>query len=359
MRLDRLHITNVRNIAELELVLQPGINLFVGPNGAGKTSILEAAYLLSHARSFRSGGGEALIRRGSETATVVGSIDKQNAVTTLGLSRNRQGWQARLNQCAVPSLAVALREFALVCFEPGSHALIGGSSLERRSFLDWGVFHVEPEHVALARRYRRILQQRNEALKQAAGDTEMDAWDEELAKAGQPLNAARQIYFGHFADDLAKVLLLLLPELGPAAADLSSGWPDGKTLQQSLGESRGRDRGRGHTGRGPHRADWSIHFQHAPSREHLSRGQEKLCALACVLAQATHYARMKDDWPVIALDDLSSELDIPHQKAVVDMLLQARVQVLVSGVEVPQSLYQAAPDLAVFHVEHGQLRGLL
>lgn len=359
MRLDWLHVSNVRNIARLEVSLQPGMNLFIGPNGAGKTSILEAAYLLSHARSFRAGTHDALIRRGSDTATVLAGVIRQNGSCTLGLSRSSSGWEARVNQLAVPSLSTALREFALVCFEPGSHSLISGTSQERRSFLDWGVFHVEPDYLAVARRYRRILQQRNAALKQAASDAELDIWDVELAQAANSLSTVRQTYFTTFSDELSQLLGLFLPELGNASVRLQAGWPEAMTLLESLSQSRGRDRVRGHTSRGPHRADWSIHFERAPLREHLSRGQEKLCALACVVAQAKHHARVTTDWPVIALDDLTSELDGAHQQVVVEMLRGVGAQILVSGVEFPQSLQTAAPDTAVFHVEHGGLRGLL
>ena len=359
MHLERLRVINLRNIEELELSLQPGINLFIGPNGAGKTSILEAAYLLSHARSFRRGNTETLIHRGSEATTVTASIKKTDGTVSLGLARTNSGWEARVNHAAVQNLGNVLREFALVCFEPGSHALIAGSSQERRQFLDWGLFHVEPEFLTVARRYRRVLQQRNAALKQMADDAELDIWDNQLAEAGEPMNTARRVYFSRFSVELTQALAQFLPELGRADASLSAGWSEGITLVETLKQCRGRDRMRGHTTRGPHRADWGIQFQHAPLREHLSRGQEKLCALACVLAQASHHAKSSNDWPVIALDDLASELDIAHQQTVAEMLIGAGAQVLVSGVEIPPSLKRVVADQAVFHVEHGRLRGLL
>jgi DNA replication and repair protein RecF len=92
-------------------------------------------------------------------------------------------------------------------------------------------------------------------------------------------------------------------------------------------------------------------------REHLSRGQEKLTALACVLAQAKLYAQCRGEWPVVCLDDLASELDQSHQAAVVAQLSAARAQVLLTGTEVPQAL-QSLPS-RVFHVEQGQLTRLL
>jgi DNA replication and repair protein RecF len=155
------------------------------------------------------------------------------------------------------------------------------------------------------------------------------------------------------------VLALFLPELGEASAIFSAGWPDDVSLGDALLQARLRDRARGHTSRGPHRADWAIQFEQAPQREHLSRGQEKLCALACVLAQARVYAATRNEWPVIALDDLASELDATHQGLVMDLLCGASAQVLISGIDVPECLRAIDASIRMFHVEHGAVRSLL
>jgi DNA replication and repair protein RecF len=277
----------------------------------------------------------------------------------IGLTRDADGWHARVNGGAAPNLGAMLIECAVVCFEPGSHALISGGSGERRRFLDWGVFHVEPDFLARSRQYNRVLRQRNSALKQAASDPELDAWDAELVASAGPVDAQRREYFRRYMTELTTVLGMALPELGVVSCELASGWPEHEALGKSLASSRSRDRVRGHTTRGPHRADWKIHFEHAPQREHLSRGQEKLCALACVLAQARVYAAAKGEWPIIAFDDLASELDASHQKLVIDMLCAASAQVLVSGIEVPEYLRHINSPTRVFHVEHGHARSLL
>lgn len=108
---------------------------------------------------------------------------------------------------------------------------------------------------------------------------------------------------------------------------------------------------------GPHRADWSLAFEQAPLREHLSRGQEKLTALGCLLAQATLHAGRRGEWPVVCLDDLASELDLAHQEALVAQLVAADAQVLVTGTECPVPLRTRPHRL--FHVEQGQISALL
>lgn len=359
MRLIELRLENLRNIGSLDLQLGAGINLFIGANGAGKTSILEGAYLLSHGQSFRSGQTNTLIRRGADQFNVFARVERLNGPVQIGLARTTGGWAAKVNNDDAVGLGRLLLEYAQVCFEPGTHALISGASEERRRFLDWGVFHVEPEFLACARAYRRALRQRNALLKQNQSDAELDVWDVELARFGDSLSRMRKAYFQRYCTALKAALATYLPELGASSARIAQGWPEENTLEEALRETRNLDRSRGYTSRGPHRADWSICFVQAPLREHLSRGQEKLCALACVLAQAQLFADARGEWPVIALDDLSSELDAAHQRLVVDTLSSCGAQILISAIEVPDCLRHASAPMRVFHVEHGTVRSLL
>jgi DNA replication and repair protein RecF len=251
-------------------------------------------------------------------------------------------------------LAALVQANAVSCFEPGSHELISGGAEERRKYLDWGVFHVEHEFLRLWRRYQRALRQRNALLRETDDHAQFEPWELELAESGERLTALRYEYFERLRPVVSSVLNDFLGELGQADLQFETGWKSVVDLETSLRESRQRDRERGHTSRGPHRADWSISFERAPRREHLSRGQEKLCALAMVLAQAQLYADTRGEWPILCFDDLSSELDREHQAQVIAVASASGAQVLLSGTELPQSVANQR-QLAVFHVEQGRI----
>ena len=360
MRLLELRLENLRNIAELQFLPGPGFNVLTGANGAGKTSILEGIYVLSHARSFRTRRAELLLRVDAPVLSIFGSIEQASAgVSRLGLTQAEGRWTARVDGVRPETLSGLLERCAVVCFEPGSHALISGASEERRTFVDWGVFHVEHDFAEVSRRYRRALRQRNSALRSNCSDSELDAWDRELAEAGHVLDAARLRYFGRFGTVVVGLLAEYLPELGQPVAQISASWRTRREegLLHQLRESRSVDRMRGHTTKGPHRADWSLHFAQAPRREHRSRGQEKLCAIACMLAQGQLYRQDHQDWPIVLLDDLASELDRPHQAQVVASLRQA-AQVFVTGTELPAAVLGGDLEYRTFHVEQGRVQAL-
>ena len=358
MRLRELRLENLRAFAGLEIELDPGWNVFVGANGTGKTTLLEAAYLLSHARSFRGGPKDALVRRGADGYSVFGRVERGEAAVGLGLSRRESTLEARVNGTTVP-VADLLRQIAVACFEPGSHELISGASEGRRRFLDWGVFHVEHDFLPVWRAFQRALRQRNALLRGNPGPADLDPWDRELARSGAALSAMRALYFDAFAAATASALATLLPELGQPSIAFETGWRgDGDPLE-ILAVSRDDDLRRGFTTRGPHRADWSIAFEQAPRREHLSRGQEKLCALACILAQARVFADQRGEWPVVCIDDLASELDGPHQEVLVQSLRAVNAQILITGTHQPEALARSGVNTAMFHVEPGRAGRLL
>ncbi len=126
-------------------------------------------------------------------------------------------------------------------------------------------------------------------------------------------------------------------------------------LADALLLARDRDRNLGYTTVGPHRADWRIDFAAHPQREALSRGQAKLTALSALLAQAQDYAAQRGEWPIVALDDLASELDRNHQGRVLELLRASGAQVFVSGTEMPAALEARQEELTRFHVEHGRV----
>ncbi|MEW9571638.1 DNA replication/repair protein RecF [Rhodanobacter sp. Si-c] len=359
MRLDRLRIQALRCLHEVDLALAPGINVFVGANGAGKTSVLEAVFLLSHARSFRSAAREALLARGAPRLSVFAELRKaDDRLLRMGLGREASRWEARL-EGEDTSLGELIAECAVTCFEPGSHALIAGAAEERRRFLDWGVFHVEHTFLDNWRRYQRALKQRNSLLRAGMepGSPLYGPWETELAGLADWIDSQRRGYLECLRPVLHACIAALLPELGAPELRYRRGWVDERDLHEQLEIQRGRDLARGHTSLGAHRADWSMSFEHAPQREHLSRGQEKLVALGCMLAQARLYADQHKDWPIICLDDLASELDEAHQAAVIAQLVESGAQVLVTGTGLPEPLRGLTHCL--FHVEQGHLTPLL
>ena len=359
MHVVRLTASGLRRFDSASIDPGPGLNLITGDNGAGKTSLLEALHLMAYGRSFRGRVRDGLVRTGAEAVEVFvewqeGAEDRHRRA---GLRHTGQTWVGRLDGQNVSQLGELCAALAVVSFEPGSHALVTGGGESRRRFVDWGLFHVEPGFLPLWRRYARALKQRNALLKSGAGGQQLDAWDHELAEAGEPMTRHRRHYLEQLQPRLLAVAGDLVPSVEASNIEFQSGWRSSELpLADALLVARERDRGVGYTTVGPHRADWRIEYAAHPQRESLSRGQAKLSALSALLAQAEDYAQRRGEWPIVALDDLASELDRNHQRRVLQRLLGSGAQVFVTGTEPPSALAELGMTPSWFHVEQGLIQ---
>jgi DNA replication and repair protein RecF len=357
MYLKKLHIHQLRNLTNTELVLAPGLNVFTGANGAGKTSVVEAVHVLGYGRSFRGRIRDGVVQAQKPFLELfIQFQDTQRGEQQAGLRHTGSSWTAKLNGENAVSLTELCAHIPVVCFEPGSHELLSGGAEHRRRFVDWGLFHVEPEFVPLWRRYSRALKQRNALLKLQAPASQLEAWEWEMASSGEFISRQRQQYLEKLEPILQKIAQHYLPELGEATLVFQPGWKRQElSLQDALILARTRDLQTGNTSAGPHRADWRVEYQSLQHQQALSRGQEKLTALACIMAQAESYCLQQQQWPVVCMDDLASELDQGHLNHVLTHLLQSGAQVLLTGTEKPQVLAEGEIE-KWFHVERGIVR---
>jgi DNA replication and repair protein RecF len=357
MRVKRLTIDGVRCLQAVDLLPCAGLNLLLGGNGAGKTSVLEALFLLGSGRSFRFGGNDAVIARGTSALRVYAELEDGDQDWRLGFERGRSSWRALRNGERVSDLAELVSLFPVVCFSPESHELIGGGSEVRRRFFDWIVFHVEPGFTESYRRYSRLLKQRNSLLKQNPSSGELEVWTRQLADAGETLAELRARVFPEFAAGMHAALAHLLGEMGVPEVTYRRGWRDELNLLERLLQLEARERDLGYTLAGPHRGDWLVELGGNEIREQGSRGQQKLVAMAAVLVAAQLYRRRRGHPPIVALDDLSSELDLEHQRRALAECAALGAQLWVTGTQSSIAIDEWSGASTTFHVEHGVITG--
>lgn len=352
MNIHLLRATNLRCFEQVSFAPGPGINWLIGRNGAGKTTLLEAAYILSHGRSFRPGGRDAPRRDGTHDYLIYAELTRKGrAKVRLGLARSQDRWMARENGEELPNLAPLFEACPVVYFGPESQGLVLGPAELRRSFLDWAVFHVEHASLTLWRAWRRGLRQRNALLRQNATAADFVPWEDDLAVGAARIHGLRARCLDALEPYLAQEAAILVPELGALHVAYRPGWDTGMGLRDQLARTRDRDRERGFTGHGPHRADWSLRFDRVAERTHLSRGQAKSVALVCTLALTRWLGGALGEYPLLCLDDLESELDASHANLVIEWLGEMPIQSWLTRTE-PIGSGTRIGGSTVFHVEH-------
>jgi len=347
-----LRLQNLRCLVGATLQLHPRINLVTGDNGAGKTTLLEAIYLLGRGRSFRTRQTEQLIRYGEPQMGVAGSLRLHDREHRLSVRCDRSsGVVAGIDGRSVESLAELAALFPVQVIDPGIHRLIEEGPATRRRWLDWAMFHVEPQFLDQWRCYRRALRQRNAALRTGG---EADLWNSELARYGESLTAARE----RLVEALEPIWAQTLSALGavPATLRFYRGWSGSVPLEESLLRHQERDRERGSTLLGPHHFDVWLRVEGRPARDAVSRGQQKLLGAAMALSMARLLAERLEQTPALLLDDPAAELDAPHTLALLDLASALGGQQIVTALRAPLPPL-GVPD-RVFHVERGEVKTL-
>lgn len=353
MSITLLRVDQVRNLKGVDIEPHPQLNIIYGENASGKTSLLEAIHLLSTARSFRTHRIQHVIQHETDKLTVFARLQNGPHRHQLGIERGKRKVEIRVDSQTVNQTSVLTRHLPLQLITPQVSSLLEQGPKMRRRFLDWGVFHVKHDYLSNWRAFHRVLQQRNAALRQHQPNAQIVAWDRALVDAAMVITRCRQDYLTGLLpilQDFSQQLIGQQPELS-----YQQGWPADEALDKLLADSLARDRERGHTQYGPHRAELVFKFNGVPAQEVLSRGQMKLFISAMQLAQVTHLAREQGVECVIMVDDLAAELDRNKRSALLDLLLATQAQVFITVTEAGLLNIDPEQGHKMFHVEQGQV----
>lgn len=337
-------------LSSSEIFPNRGMNLLAGKNGVGKTSFIEALFVLGRGQSFRHREIRPWIREGEKTARLFAESVDQRGEHRIGFEQSRSGRVIRIDGKDIDRRSDLVRALPLQLVTPSSHELIEKGPNVRRRFLDWGLFHVEHEFHRQSLVFKRLLSQRNAALKNH--DHSFTAWDKSLSDAIDRVEILRLGFLPILTDRINDELRILKqPYLIETA--LRSNWDLKDGALPAITENRYGDQKRGFTRVGPHRSHIEIFVDKVPAERRLSRGQQKALVYAMIIGLSQIIAEKSSEIPMVLIDDLPAELDINNRIAVIDRLTKIGAQSFVSGIEFDQEAISRAGK--VFHVEHGSL----
>ena len=339
MHLDSIEAHQFRNLHG-KINWGSGLNIIYGNNGQGKTNWLEAIYLLSRTKSFRTQRLQETIRFGEDLAYIRGQVSSGT-----DLRRDLQvSIQQKTKSISVngkrESLARYLSQLQVFAFTAAELDVVRGMPEARRRFIDRGVSSLQPAYVQVLADYTRVLKQKNRILQDAAEagtslNTTSDLlapWNDQLVKLAGEIYAARSDYVERLNGVLEPRLFEPLDTVIRYLSSLdANGNPEEykQLLTDRLRLRLQAELATGHSLVGPHRDDLEILFGGREMRVYGSSGQQRSALLLLDLAAISVYNSRHSDYPLFLVDDVDAELDEKRIRQLLEYL-EGRTQTFIT-----------------------------
>lgn len=371
MYIEELSLENYRNYKQIDLSFQNKVNVFVGENAQGKTNVMEAIYVLGLAKSHRTSNDKDLIRWDEDYAKIEARIQKRNGSVPLQLTISKKGKKAKFNHIEQKKLSQYVGNMNVVMFAPEDLHLVKGSPQVRRRFIDMEIGQVSPVYLHDIGQYHKILQQRNQYLKQLQTKKQTDHTFLEVLTE-QFMEVAVKIVQKRF--EFIKLLeswalpihsgitrggetlsILYKPSL-----DVSEEFDSSKMItifENQLETVKQREIDRGVSLVGPHRDDIQFGVNGRDVQTFGSQGQQRTTALSVKLAEIELIYSEIGEYPILLLDDVLSELDDYRQSHLLHTI-KDKVQTFVTTTTTSGIDHQTIKEADSFLVNSGEIMKL-
>ncbi len=310
--LQKIVISDFRNIELQELEFSPNVNCISGNNGEGKTNLLDAIYYLSMTKSAFATSDRYNFRHGTEEFSIAGTYRMENGLSSrFALAMSSKGdKKVKRDDKVYQKVSEHVGVLPVVMVSPSDVSMVSESGDERRRFVNAVLSQMDREYMNSMQQYNRLLLQRNKMLKDMDVDRPLlEVIDMRMAALADPVYKARR----QFVDDLRPVVAEYYRALSGDSEQVDIQYDsslDKAPLDQLLAASFEKDRILKHTTSGVHRDDFIFTMNGHPIRRYGSQGQQKSFLVSLKFAQ---YEIMKKKYgfaPVLLLDDVFDKLDM-------------------------------------------------
>lgn len=337
MIIESLELFNFRNYGREIFNFVPETNVLFGDNAQGKTNVLEGIYLCSTTRSHKGSKDREMIRLNTDEAhlRMIVKRDRISHKVDIHLKRNKSKGIA-IDGVPVKKSGELLGISNIIFFSPEDLGIIQNGPDARRRFMDMELCQLDKVYLYYLTKYKNVLKQRNELLKQISINSELldtlDIWNSKLIEYGTYIIQMRK----EFIEKLNEYIKDIHKSLTGGIEDIELFYEPNvreDVFGQELVICEQKDLFTKTTNVGPHRDDFSFISEGKDLRKYGSRGQQRTGALSLKLTEIKIVEEKTGEKPILLLDDVLSELDRKRQNYLLEHIKGIQTIITCTGLE--------------------------
>lgn len=345
MNILNINLVNFRNLIDQKIVLSRGINLFYGKNAQGKTSILEALYFTSMGISFRTKKISEIMKYGENK---MGSyIEASNDIGISSYAVKYLHRKSATKQFLINNKSTSQSNYFgsinMIVYVPEDIAIINGGPQIRRNFFDIEIAQYDRNYLNDLKNYNKILKIRNKFIKDKQTSTpEYEIYNKTYIEYSAKILMHRFNYI----HKLSLILSNIYKNLFKTSENLSICY---KTfidisekddflciytkIKNKLELAKEREKIYGFSLIGAHKDDYLFILKDIEAKISASQGEKKSIIFALKLSEIDILKKYKKEKPVVLIDDITSYFDNERRNAILNYLIENRLQVVISSTE--------------------------
>lgn len=323
MTVKSITLSGFRNYSSATVAFSDGANIITGANAQGKTNLLEAIYLLTSGRSFRTRTDREMIGDSVSEAEVCGEAEAAGRQHNVSI-RLAEGKRKQIRQNGVNKTASELSgELRAVLFLPDDLNIISDGARAGRKFMDTAISRLKPAYAELIAEYARALEQKMRILRDRREKPALLALLDDFSDVMCKYSSRIIRYRAAYVCRLNQKAAILQNEMSGDADRLeiryrADGAPEDPTapadelyerLRAHMVSRREAELRSGLCLAGVHRDGLDIAVNGKEARVYASRGQMRTAAVAIKMAEREICSGETGERPLLLLDDVLSELD--------------------------------------------------
>lgn len=301
---------------------------FFGDNAQGKTNILEAIFISSLGKSFRTNKEKELIKENEENAKVEINFVKNQRTEKIKLEISDKKIFS-VNEIVLKKTSEIVGKINVVLFTPEDINILKNEPIKRRRFLNIMISQLRPLYIHILSQYNKVLEQRNNYLKQIKYENKsknnLDIWDEQLINLGIKIFNYRKEFIEKINEKIKTIHLETTQNKEEIEIKYKSNVIDEEDYRKKIKNKQEEDIQKGYTSIGVHRDDFEIFINKKNVSIFGSQGQQRSSIISLKLAEAEVIYDEKEDYPILLLDDFMSELDKKRVKGFVKRIKNNQV----------------------------------